>query len=117
MSEFFKDLSLIVGLRNVRFQVFMAVSMKVTAFWDIVTRRLVAVDRHFKRCILPPGPDDGGSTSEISIYFNEHGAISQKAACHLKFKKCLISIIISMSISITANYLFINLFICLFHFW
>lgn len=48
MSEFFKDLSLIVGLINVRFQVFMAMSMKVTALWDIVTRRLVAVDRHFR---------------------------------------------------------------------
>jgi hypothetical protein len=53
-----------------------AASMKPIAFWDITPCSFFEVDRRFRI----RRPDDGGSTSETSVYSTRlHGAISQKA--------------------------------------
>jgi hypothetical protein len=41
---------------HLRFQILKAMSIKMTAFWDVVSYSLVAVDKTFHR------PDDGRST-------------------------------------------------------
>jgi hypothetical protein len=59
-----------------------AANMKPIAFWDITPCSFVEVDQRFRI----RRPDDGGSTSETSVYSTRlHGAISQKAVCHLYF--------------------------------
>jgi hypothetical protein len=45
------------------FQVFTAVSMKMTVFWGVVPFSLVEIDQHFRGayCLHDQGGDDGGS--------------------------------------------------------
>jgi hypothetical protein len=60
-----------------RFQVLVAVSMKVTVFWDVTLFSLAETVRRFRDdyCLHyqdTPHPDDGGSTSETSVNFCEN---------------------------------------------
>jgi hypothetical protein len=51
---------------HLRFQVLKAMSIKMTAFWDVVSYSLVAVDRRFIALMM-----DAVRTSETSVYYNE----------------------------------------------
>jgi hypothetical protein len=48
-------------IRNVRFQILMAASLKMAAFWDIASCSLLEVYRFFRAVC----------TFEMSVYFNE----------------------------------------------
>jgi hypothetical protein len=97
------------------FQVLMAVSMNMVAFWDAVPCSVIEVDPTFQRCVLSPSwgrwvsraqkiscisswffacslfialMTETVSTSEISIYFNETSQCYIPESCHLLGRSC-----------------------------
>jgi hypothetical protein len=52
---------------NMRFQILMAASMKMTASWDIAPCSLVEVDAHFRGALVM----EAVHTSQTLVYFNE----------------------------------------------
>jgi hypothetical protein len=68
----------LIKKRNVRFQVFMAASMKFRVFWDVVPCSHVEVDRSFRGayCLHHQGEEfialmmEAVHTSETSVNFN-----------------------------------------------
>jgi hypothetical protein len=67
-----------------RFQVLMAVGMKMTAFWDITPCSLVEVDRRFRGVYCPVRVMmEAALTSETSVYFNKTARHHIPECCHL----------------------------------
>jgi hypothetical protein len=79
-------------MENVRFQVLTAVSMKMTAFWNIVQCSLIEVNGRFRRshCLHPLSNEwyivlimEAVCSSETSVYFKETTRRYIPEGCHL----------------------------------